>query len=51
MAFGTNEVKALLHKMLVSFEFVIPEDYEIEWDHTALVLPTDDFPVTLRPLD
>jgi cytochrome P450 len=51
MAFGTNEVKALLHKMLVSFEFVIPDDYEIEWDHTALVLPTDNFPVTLHPLD
>lgn len=51
MAFGTNEVKALLHKMLVSFEFVIPEDYQIEWDHTALVLPTDNFPVTLSPLD
>ena len=50
MAFGTNEVKALLHTMLTHYEFEIPADYEIEWDHTSLVMPTDDFPVTLRPL-
>ena len=48
MAFGTNEVKAILHRMLLSFDFVVPDDYEIEWDHTSLVMPTDDFPVTLR---
>ena len=51
MAFGTNEVKALLHTMLTHYELEIPADYEIEWDHTSLVMPTDDFPVTLRPLD
>ena len=50
MAFGTNEVKALLHTMLTRFELEIPADYELEWDHTSLVVPTDDFPVTLRPL-
>ncbi|KAA1426962.1 cytochrome P450 [Nocardioides antri] len=50
MAFGTNEVKALLHTMLTSYELEVPADYEIEWDHTSLVVPTDDFPVTLRPL-
>lgn len=50
MAFGTNEVKALLHTMLTTYEFEIPADYEIEWDHTSLVAPTDDFPVTLRRL-
>ena len=51
MAFGTNEVKALLHAMLTTYELEIPADYEIEWDHTSLVMPTDDFPVTLRRLD
>ncbi len=51
MAFGTNEVKALLHRMLTTYEFEIPADYEIEWDHTSLVVPTDNFPVTLRPID
>jgi len=50
MAFGTNEVKALLHTMLTTYKFEVPADYEIEWDHTSLVVPTDDFPVTLRPL-
>ena len=50
MAFGTNEVKALMHAVLTTYELEIPDDYEIEWDHTSLVMPTDDFPVTLRPL-
>jgi cytochrome P450 len=50
MAFGTNEVKALLHTMLTTYELEVPADYELEWDNTSLVKPTDDFPVTLRPL-
>jgi cytochrome P450 len=50
MAFGTNEVKSLLHTMLTTYLFEIPETYEIEWDHTSLVVPTDNFPVTLRRL-
>jgi cytochrome P450 len=50
MACGTNEVKALLHTMLTTYAFEIPDDYEIEWDHTSLVVPTDNFPVTLRRL-
>jgi len=50
MAFGTNEVKALLFTMLTTFTFEIPHDYELEWDHTSLPVPTDDFPVTLRRL-
>jgi cytochrome P450 len=50
MAFGTNEVKAILHTMLTTYTFEVPDDYEIEWDHTSLVVPTDDFPVTLRRL-
>jgi len=50
MVFGTNEVKTLLHTMLTTYSFEIPDDYEIEWDHTSLVVPTDNFPVTLRRL-
>jgi len=50
MAFGTNEVKTLLHTMLTTYAFEIPDGYEIEWDHTSLVVPTDNFPVTLRRL-
>ena len=48
MAFGTNEVKALMHTILTTYELEIPPTYEVEWDHTALPRPTDDFPVTLR---
>ncbi len=51
MAFGTNEVKALLHAILTRYELEVPDGYEIEWDHTSLVAPTDEFPVTLRRLD
>jgi cytochrome P450 len=50
MVFGGAEVKALLHKMLLRWEFVVPDDYELEWDYTSLVVPKDGFPVTLRPL-
>lgn len=50
MVFGTNEVKSLLHTMLITHAFEIPADYEIEWDHTSLVVPTDNFPVSLRQL-
>jgi len=48
MAFGTAEVKALLHRMLLDFELSVPAGYEVEWDHTALVVPTDGMPITLR---
>ena len=48
MAFGTNEVKATMHAILTHYSLEIPPDYEVEWDHTALLRPTDDFPVTLR---
>jgi cytochrome P450 len=50
MVFGGAEVKALLHKMLLRWEFVVPADYELVWDYTSLVVPQDGFPVTLRPL-
>ena len=48
MAFGTNEVKTLMHSVLTHYELEVPADYEIEWDHTALLVPTDQFPVVLR---
>lgn len=48
MAFGTAEVKALLHRMLLEYRLEVPADYEVEWDHTSLVVPTDGMPITLR---
>ncbi len=48
MAFGTAEVKALLHRMLLDYRLEVPSDYEVEWDYTSLVVPTDNMPITLR---
>jgi cytochrome P450 len=50
MAFGTSEVKTLMHAILTTYEIGVPAGYEIEWDHTSLVAPTDGFPVTLTRL-
>lgn len=51
MAFGSAEVKALIHTILLRHRIEIPSDYVLEWDHTSLVVPVDGFPVTLRPLE
>lgn len=51
MVFGSAEVKAIIHRMLLNYRIEIPADYVLEWDHTSLVVPVDGFPVTLRPLD
>jgi cytochrome P450 len=48
MNFGTAEVKSLLHHMLLRYRLEVPNDYELEWDHTSLVVPTDGMPITLR---
>jgi cytochrome P450 len=50
MAFGTAEVKALVHRLLLDFRLEVPPGYEVEWDHTSLVVPTDGMPITLRRL-
>jgi len=50
MAFGSAEVKTIMHTILRDYRIEIPDDYVIEWDHTSLVVPVDGFPVTLRPL-
>lgn len=50
MAFGSAEVKTIMHTILLNHRIEIPRDYVLEWDHTSLVVPVDGFPVTLRPL-
>jgi cytochrome P450 len=45
--FGVLEVKALLHEMLRTYRWTIPEDYRARWDHTSLPVPVDGLPVTL----
>ena len=50
MHFGRAEVKALLHRLLLSFDIEVPADYEVTWDMTSLPSPADGLPVVLRPL-
>lgn len=48
MHFGTYEVKTLAHELVRRFEWSVPADYEVRWDPTALPLPKDGLPITLR---
>lgn len=48
MAFGSAEVKSLMHRVLLEYTLEVPPGYEVEWDHTSLVVPTDGMPITLR---
>jgi cytochrome P450 len=50
MHFGRAEVKALLHRILLTFSLEVPDDYEVRWDMTSLPTPADGLPVVLRPL-
>jgi hypothetical protein len=50
MNFGTAEVKSLRHHVLLQYRLEVPKDYELEWDHTSLVVPTDGMPITLREI-
>ncbi|SID30814.1 cytochrome P450 136B2 Cyp136B2 [Mycobacteroides abscessus subsp. abscessus] len=48
MQFGTLEVKAILHQMLRTYTWTVPNDYHVRWDNTSLPIPVDGLPVTLR---
>jgi cytochrome P450 len=48
MHFGTNEVKTIAHELVRRFEWRIPADYDVRWDPTALPMPKDGLPITLR---
>lgn len=45
--FGTLEVKALLHEMLRTYLWSVPDDYTARWDYTSLPVPIDGLPVRL----
>jgi len=48
MHFGTYEVKALLHAMLMRYHWRLPASYQLRWDHTALPVAADGLPVRLH---
>jgi cytochrome P450 len=45
--FGTLEVKAILHQMLLTYTWSVPAGYEARWDNTSLPVPVDGLPMTL----
>jgi cytochrome P450 len=51
MYFGRGEVKALLHRLLLTYRIELPDDYEVRWDMTSLPTPADGLPVVLRRLE
>jgi cytochrome P450 len=48
MHFGSLEVKAILHRMLRTYTWTVPEGYQARWDNTSLPVPADGLPITLR---
>jgi cytochrome P450 len=47
MHFGMLEVKAILHEMLLSYRWSVPQHYRARWDYTSLPVPVDGLPVRL----
>jgi cytochrome P450 len=48
MHFGTYEVKTIVHELVRRFEWTIPQDYHVQWDPTALPVPKDGLPISIR---
>ncbi|MBB4684539.1 cytochrome P450 [Amycolatopsis jiangsuensis] len=47
LQFGSLEVKALMHEMLRTYRWSVPEDYHVKWDYVSLPVPADGLPVRL----
>ena len=45
--FGVLEVKAILHQMLRTYTWTVPDGYTARWDNTSLPVPADGLPITL----
>jgi cytochrome P450 len=50
MHFGRAEVKALVHRILLTHRIDVPEGYDVRWDMTSLPSPADGLPVVLHRL-
>jgi cytochrome P450 len=48
MHFGTYEVKTIVHELVRRFEWTIPQDYHVQWDPTALPVPKDGLPISIK---
>ncbi|GAC1591426.1 MAG: cytochrome P450 [Acidimicrobiales bacterium] len=49
--FGTLEVKAILHEMLLNCRWSVPDGYDVRWDNTSLPIPADGLPVHFERLE
>jgi cytochrome P450 len=48
MHFASVQVKAVLHQLLLRYQWSVPDDYEMPLDFTTLPEPADDLPVRLE---
>lgn len=46
--FGQLEIKTIMHHLLRGFEWSVPDDYTMPMDYSALPVPKDKLPVTMR---
>ncbi|QMU20997.1 cytochrome P450 [Gordonia rubripertincta] len=46
--FGQMEIKTIMHHLLRGYEWSVPADYVLPMDYSALPVPKDKLPVTLR---
>lgn len=46
--FGQMEIKTIMHHLLRGYEWSVPADYEVPMDYSALPVPKDKLPVTVR---
>ncbi|MEP9393534.1 cytochrome P450 [Gordonia sp. VNK1] len=48
--FGQMEIKTIMHHLLRGYEWSVPDGYEMPMDYSALPVPKDKLPVTMRRL-
>lgn len=48
--FGQMEIRTIMHQLLRGFEWSVPGDYTMPMDFSALPVPKDKLPVTVRRL-
>jgi hypothetical protein len=50
MYFGTQEVKTLMHHLLLNYRWTTPPGYVVPWDLVSLPMPSDGLPLQLHSL-
>ena len=46
--FGFMEIKAIMHQVLLRYEWTIPKDYEMPYQHIPIAKPGEGFSVNLK---